>query len=133
MNTKGTDSKLMAVAEVFKNMSESFFGIKGPEQAEEVMKLVFLKNAGELVSAVTNLAMNATSNDLAIMTTEVKLGVSLIRVFLIEKGSPKSMQNELLEAERSIQRYFLLKAKGLKGGMKDNKPLIDLIQSNMPA
>jgi hypothetical protein len=133
MKTTGTSSKLMAIASVFTGIADAFSGIKDPEKAEEMMKLILMKNSGEIISAVTDLAVNATSADLAIMTTEVKFGASLVRVFLIEKGAPKSVLTELLEAEKSIQRYFLWKAKQLKGGMKDNKALVDLIESNMPA
>ena len=128
-----SSSKLMTVASVFTSVSEAFAGIEDPEKAEEMMKLIILKKSGEIASAVTDLAMNATSADLAIMTTQVKFGASLARAYLINAESSKSIQNELLEIEKSMQRYFLLKAKGLKGGMKDNKSLIDLIQSNMPA
>lgn len=136
MNT-GKDSRYAKLAELLEKISKQFSGMK-PEAAEKKLKLVILQNLGSVTKALVDLAVNPTAEDLALMTTFVKVSAEGLKIDMLatlkgDMATYNAQIKKIVAAEKAIQSYYKLKAGQLKGGKTQNKELIDLITANIPS
>lgn len=132
----GKNSCYKKLTELLEKFSKQFAGMK-PEDAEKKLKLAILQNLGPLSKVLMELAINPTADDLALMTTLVKVSAEALKIEMMaaHKGDMAMYDAQLkkvVAAEKAVQSYYKLKAGQLKGGKTQNKELIDLISANMP-
>lgn len=129
------NSRYMKFAELMEKLSKEWANVK-PEDLEKKIQEVAQRNVGQVTKVFTDLALNATADDLALMSTSVKTLAAAAKYRLYDLQNKHRQYSDplirkVVEAENSLQRYYKLKAGQLKGGKKGNAELIELIEANM--